>query len=121
MTRFPKSTWIGAALFDLVGFAAIVAGFAGKGVSDLITISAGASLMACSGLLFVIRMPALLLACLSASLLLMEFAHTALNGLGSAAHWPEQALTLGGIVVLFFAAAAFGGGSTTGGGCCGGR
>ena len=117
MKRIPKSTWIGAGLFDLVGFAAIVIALTGEGGPDVVTLSAGVALMACSGLLFVIRLPALLLAGLTASVLLMEFAPTAFSTLGATTHWPAQILTLGGIVVLFFAAAAIGGQSAASGGC----
>lgn len=117
MKRFPKSTWIGAGLFDLVGFAAIIIAVASEGGTDVVTLIAGVALMACSGLLFVIRLPALLLAGLTASVLLMEFAPTALASLGAIADWPARILTLGGVVVLFFAAAAIGGRSAASGGC----
>lgn len=117
MNRFPKSTWIGAVLFDLVGFVAVIAALVGEGGMDVVTLIAGAALLACSGLLFVIRMPALLLAGLTGSVLLVEFAPTAFAGLG-ATPWPAQVLTLGGVVVLFFAAAAaLGGQSAASGGC----
>lgn len=117
MKRFPKSTWIGAVLFDLVGFAAIIAALTGEGGIDVVTLITGVALMACSGLLFVIRMLALLLAGLAAGVLLVEFAPTALSGIGTTAGWPAQALTLGGVVVLFFAAAAVGGPTAASGGC----
>jgi hypothetical protein len=117
MNRFPKSTWIGAGLFDLVGVAAVYFAVTGEGGADIVTLSAGIALLACSGLLFVIRLPALLLAGLTASVLLLEFGPTAFATGGAVTDWPTRILTSGGIVVLFFAAAAIGGRSPASGGC----
>lgn len=117
MKRIPKSTWIGTGLFDLVGIAAVFFAVTGEGGTDVVTLSAGIALLACSGLLFVIRLPALLLAGLTASVLLLEFGPTAFRPGGAVVDWPTRILTLGGIVVLFFAAAAIGGQSAASGGC----